>query len=978
MTRAIFWVISSILLFNVIFIPGFLLFSHVLFRSLEKTDLENKLIFGRDTIQHEIGEVNTLARDYANWTAMYEYVETHDMVFITENIDDSAQFNLNINLVAIINPDDEIVYSNSVDFNDNEIKPVDFDTGSLLIQYPELIDQGNIDDDVQGLLLFDDRILLVSSCPIVTSQHMGPSRGFLIFGRFLDAREVQKLTQMAHFELFTQSLDASMPSNEMQLANYVLTGASDLPVEGTRPAQCGVCHRVTRGNPSLAQTNYAFTSPYNDQLLGGYTLLHDIQHNPIGIMGIHIPRAIEQLEKRYSSLFLLSFMGLQIIAAFIVVNIMARNIKTEEKRDREYKLLRAVIDNVPEQIYAHDANGRFLLNNLRDAQMMGVDNPEELLGKNDFDFYPPELASAFQESEKRVIQSGEPIVDTEGIMVGPDGNQRWILTTKTPLRDNQGQIAGIVGVSRDITDRKQREWELEAIVTMSRALRSAETNTELLFMIFRQVLDMLNAGWGTLELIDPVSGDAAVAYSFGFESSVDGMRIPPDKGLNSYIHSSNKPYLDNNIALNPMILDILQYTECTAAAGAPMIAEEELIGFLWVGRKSDIYDGEVRLLAAMADIAANSIRRMSLHELTTKRLDQLTSLRKIDTSINSNKDLNISLRVLLDQTCTQLQADAADVLLCSDNLESLNYEIGQGFRTKLFDQPVIRMDDGPAGQAAQSNELVQILNLAELGASHPLAVASQQEGFVSYFAVPLLVRDEIKGVLEVFFRKEFIPDHDWINFLETLAGQAAIAIEQVQLFNGLQHSNLELVKAYDETIEGWVRALDLRDKETEDHSLRVTRTCIELAVAMGIEDEDLIHVRRGALLHDIGKVGVPDHILLKPGKLTDQEWVIMRGHPQLAYEMLSPINYLHPALSIPYCHHEKWDGSGYPRGLKGAEIPLAARIFAVIDVWDALSNDRPYRKAWSKDDVLRYLKEQSGSHFDPRVVETFINHGLIG
>ena len=147
---------------------------------------------------------------------------------------------------------------------------------------------------------------------------------------------------------------------------------------------------------------------------------------------------------------------------------------------------------------------------------------------------------------------------------------------------------------------------------------------------------------------------------------------------------------------------------------------------------------------------------------------------------------------------------------------------------------------------------------------------------------------------------------------------------------------------------------------------------LRLARALGMKEEELVHVRRGALLHDIGKMGVPDGILLKPGSLTPEEWEIMRRHPQYAYEMLSPIAYLRLALDIPYCHHEKWDGTGYPRGLKGEQIPLAARIFAVVDVWDALGSDRPYRPAWPPEKLYAYLKEEAGKHFDPRVVEVFL------
>ena len=188
----------------------------------------------------------------------------------------------------------------------------------------------------------------------------------------------------------------------------------------------------------------------------------------------------------------------------------------------------------------------------------------------------------------------------------------------------------------------------------------------------------------------------------------------------------------------------------------------------------------------------------------------------------------------------------------------------------------------------------------------------------------------------------------------------------------MERSNRELAQAYDATIEGWSRALDLRDKETEGHTQRVTKLTLELARAFGLPDEDLLYVRWGALLHDIGKMGVPDQILLKPGSLTEEEWLQMRNHPQYAYDLLKPITFLAPALDIPYAHHEKWDGTGYPRGLRGREIPLAARLFAVVDVWDALRSDRPYRPAWTIQEAIAYLESRAGTHFDPGVVERFV------
>ena len=205
-----------------------------------------------------------------------------------------------------------------------------------------------------------------------------------------------------------------------------------------------------------------------------------------------------------------------------------------------------------------------------------------------------------------------------------------------------------------------------------------------------------------------------------------------------------------------------------------------------------------------------------------------------------------------------------------------------------------------------------------------------------------------------------------------LGGQAAIAIDNASLFSNLQRSNTEITSAYDATIEGWSRALDMRDHETDGHTQSVVRLTIRLAKQLQIPSKNLIHLRRGAALHDIGKMGIPDRILHKPGPLTEEEWKIMRQHPQYAYDLLSPIDYLRPAMDIPCSHHERWDGSGYPSGLKGEEIPLPARLFAVVDVFDALVSDRPYRSAWPKQAALDHIQEGAGSLFDPTIATTFL------
>jgi putative nucleotidyltransferase with HDIG domain len=355
-----------------------------------------------------------------------------------------------------------------------------------------------------------------------------------------------------------------------------------------------------------------------------------------------------------------------------------------------------------------------------------------------------------------------------------------------------------------------------------------------------------------------------------------------------------------------------------------------------------------------------------------RSLRRLSALNMIDRAINSSLDLRVTLNVFLSQVTTQLQVDAVDILLLNVHTNQLEYTAGKGFRGKAIESLQLNLGDEYAGQVALNRQPISIPDLAADAGSFAKFGLIRDEDFASYFCMPLLAKGHLKGVLEVFHRAPMNPDQEWMSFLESLAEQATIAIDNAQLFDDMQRSNVDLALAYEATIEGWSHALDLRDKETEGHTQRAVELTLQLAQLLGVKEENLLHIRRGALLHDIGKMGVSDAVLLKPGPLSEEERAHMRKHPQYALELLSPIGYLRPAIDIPYAHHEKWDGTGYPRGLKGEEIPFAARIFAVVDVWDALISDRPYRKAWSKNEALKYIREQSGAHFDPQVVNAFL------
>jgi PAS domain S-box-containing protein len=393
---------------------------------------------------------------------------------------------------------------------------------------------------------------------------------------------------------------------------------------------------------------------------------------------------------------------------------------------------------------------------------------------------------------------------------------------------------------------------------------------------------------------------------------------------------------------------------------------------IWLeGRNVTIFDIAGAILAHEGVVRDITERKQAEAQIE-RQLQRLNALRSIDAAITADYGLQRTLTVLLEHVLIQLGVDAADIFLYETGTQKLEYRAGTGFRTKQAERLRFHLGEGPTGRAALDRQTVQIQKQGEVSLSKELEGLWSEEDFTSYFGAPLIAKEQILGVLEVFLRRPLNPDVDWLAYLETLAGQAAIAIDNAALLDHLQRANQELTQAYDITLEGWVNALDLRDKETEEHTRRVTSLTIDLAKAMGIEEDLLSHVQRGALLHDIGKIAIPDRILHKPGPLTPDEWQIMRRHPEYAFQLLSPIQYLHPAMEIPYCHHEHFDGSGYPRGLKGEAIPLAARVFAVVDVWDALISDRPYRKRWDPEKALEYIRQQSGAYFDPAVVEAFL------
>ena len=524
---------------------------------------------------------------------------------------------------------------------------------------------------------------------------------------------------------------------------------------------------------------------------------------------------------------------------------------------------------------------------------------------------------------------------------------------------------------REFSIRQQHEREVEAIAKLTQATRFVLSRDELLPLLLDEILRFTSAETASVLFFNETFDELQVILAKGIFSEYTGKHISLQSITGNAI-VTGRPYLNNQFLSDTGIYSPEKLVGLHAVAVAPLVVQNHKLGALVMAKKGIFDKTQFHLFLSLADIAASAIHRLSLYNQTLQRVQQLSTLRSIDLAITSSLDLNSTLKILVEEVQKLKGITATCILLPDKHTGLLHYRAGKGFSTNLIEQVVLPTDAFRIDPEFPSRFTLTISDLKGTPTSprHEIGVS---EDFAVYHAYPLVSKDQIKGVLEVYQHESDPLSQEELDFLESLATQAAIAVDVATLIEDLQSSNLELTAAYDSTIEGWSRALDLRDKETEGHTQRVTEMALHLARLVGIPEDELIHVYRGALLHDIGKMGIPDSILLKPAPLTPEESELMKMHPIYAYHLLKPIRFLHPSLDIPYCHHERWDGTGYPRGLKGVEIPLAARVFAVVDVWDALVSDRPYSPRWPKEDAINHIKENIGSYFDPDVANVFIN-----
>ncbi len=661
---------------------------------------------------------------------------------------------------------------------------------------------------------------------------------------------------------------------------------------------------------------------------------------------------------------------------------IGRDVTRHKQDEKQLRLLAAAVEYAANAVVITDDKTNYQYVNPAFEEITGY-SQKDVVGSCGNLLHSGVHGAEFYRALTETLQQGK-VWRGEFVNRRKNGELYHELNAISPLFDENGKLTNYIAIKQDISEikraqqseeeqRRMTETLMEVASVLNRSLHIDDT----LDLILANISKVLPVEAIDITLIQ--NGIAKSVRDMGFiEWNLTNWLHNNEYPVNSFpifnqIYETRLPVLVSDTRENPNWIFLPQTEWIRSYIGAPILFDNEVLGMISIHHtEPGIYnETHIRHLKVFADHASIALQNAHMFEESQQQIRRLASLRHIDNAIGSSLDLDLTLRIVIDQVVQQLRVDAAAVYLLDSHMHELECRASYGLSAVAAGIKKFSLSEFPGNDVVLSRKTTQYddaqNHLSGYGHFHIFG------DFSSIHMTPLLAKGQVKGVLIVLMRSAFTPTAEWKGFFEMLAGQTAIAVDNAQLYRDLLQANSQLLLSYNATLEGWVNTLDVRNQEEEGHSWRLAEQTLNMAREMGMYGEDLQQVYRGALLHDIGTIIIPEEILQKKAPLTDQDWKVIRQHPIRAHQLLSSIAYLRPVLDIPYCHHERWDGSGYPRGLKGKEIPLPARIFAVIDVWGALRTDRPYRKAWPDAEALDYIRQQSGVLFDPEVVERFLS-----
>ncbi|MFH2103032.1 MAG: GAF domain-containing protein [Chloroflexota bacterium] len=641
--------------------------------------------------------------------------------------------------------------------------------------------------------------------------------------------------------------------------------------------------------------------------------------------------------------------------------------------EQEYRTL---VENATEWIWTLDIEGRFTFFN-KQAEIASGYKAEDWIGKDFSPLIVPDDLSRIQPIFQATL-SGE-VQSYDVCIYRADGNLLYLAVNTAPLY-HEGQVIGTISFGRDVTAQKEAEaalqrrmTELTALFEVSTALRGAETLEAMLPIILSKTIEVAQADTGALFRMDEKTHEMIAHAAQGRLEKLKGLRLAPSESICGYVAQTCTPYPFDNLASDPHTGERVQPLVQGVRGGIciPLLTSEQLVGTLIVGSDGPrvFSDDEIRLLMAIADMAAAAIRRAGLFEELQHRVNELSTLFDVGKMVTASLRIEDVLDYIVHATTQVVHAEGCYLLLWDESEEQLVLRAVVGFPAANVGRVKYRPDEGLAGWVFLEGQTVNVIDLGgdprwkrepQSEAALPSAKA------LNALVVSLKMADKTLGVLGVVNKigaSAFSIDDE--SLLTTLAGQAAISIENARLYEDVRNISIA-------TIRSLAAAIDARDPYTHGHSEGVTRLAVQLARQLGWNGADLEAIEFAALLHDIGKIAVPDAILRKTEPLTAEDWDIIRRHPYFSAKIVEPMESLQRIVPWIYHHHERWDGNGYPDGLKGEDIPLGARIIVIADAFDAMATDRPYRKGLFKTKALAEIKLCSGSQFDPQLAKTFL------
>lgn len=972
-----------------------------------------------EALANDADAFNVLMREWSIWDDTYAFVQDGNTAFLETNVTPTELKALDLNVMAFLDRGGKIVYDTGFDLEKNDYAPLPRGLDKYLIRGSPLLTTSS-PEPRSGFIQLPDGVMLIGVAPILDSLQANPSDGTLIFGRYFDSAEVAKLSKTTNLKLDFYPWNASDVPSGVGDVRRVL---SDSTVTTMLPRDDKTLWGFTRiedlwNKPvflvqiSIERTTYEFAQSALRLLLISLSLI-----GMVGIVSVLliseqlVLRPVAQLSNQVRHIgdkpeggarVSLKAQG-ELASLGTNINTMLATLESSRQAlENERARYRAIVEGQREWIVRFLPDGRLTFVNAAYCRTVGK-SPEELMGTS-WLAGMPEAPRREAEECLQGLSIASPIRSLEIRVPNKDGTFRWQNWTWHAILDNAGHIVEIQGIGNDVTERVLAEEQSRYLSThdaltglYNRAYFEAELerieklqlypvsivvgDLDHLKLIndryghaigdaaFRLASKILSGAFRAQDVIARIGGDEfAVVLPGADETTARTI-------LQRITHQFFIQNLQANIPPVNMSLGLATAEDGTRLDKTLQLADEKMYESKFEHRQAGLaqFTAGVNLNFTEAESPGDQHAWNSLLIRTQARTETLNGLVQQLSGAESSLEAAQYIAAASDRI---LQWDAFFIAMYSEErnivlASILAVDVVNGIRTTVTTPD--EMELTPILKRAIAQNGLLILRRSEFAEPvSTLRFGDEARPSASLMYMPIRHRNQVIGILSVQSYTYNAFDESGLEFLRTLAEHCGGALARIQAQDSLFAKTIELERAYDQTIEGWSEALDLRDHEIRGHAQRVMELTINLAERLGIAPELRTQLRRGALLHDIGKMAMPDEILFKPGPLNHREWQIMRRHPQLAFDMLKNIEYLRPALEIPFAHHERWDGSGYPRGLRGEEIPLAARIFAVVDVWDALCSDRPYRKAWQIPQVRQYLIDESNKMFDPHVVRVFL------